>query len=140
MRNILRGFRFWLSWLIFEKWLKWEQAQPKGERIVRKTKEWNNYIQNKKCSRCNVEMVTDRSGSEGLFSSPNSFWRCPVCQNTVSKDTCRFEFENLDDERLVRDGDEKYRYALFTPIQKAILFVLLLFGVVFGLSAIMVWG
>lgn len=129
MRNFFRSFRFWLSWLIFEKWLKKELAQPKGEKIARRTDEWNRNTLSKKCSRCDMEMIKDRSGSEGLFTEPHIFWRCPQCHSTENEDSCRYKFEELDSERLLEDGDGKYRYAFFNNLQRILLFFLFIIAV-----------
>lgn len=131
----MRKFRFWLSRLIFGKILKWPSAQKVAEEIDQKVKEWNS-AQTGKCEHCGgAELTEDRSGSEGFFTSPHHFYRCPGCHNTQDhRYDLKLLFQELGERRITEDGEGQYRYSIFTIMQWALLLVLLIFVVAVGIA------
>jgi len=125
----VRKFRFWLSRLIFEKIGKRESAQQKGEQTAKEVKEWNDEYYSH-CYNCGGSKFTnDVRGSEGLFSYQTTVYKCVKCGNVQTKKGLgKYLFKELEEVRIVEDGDDQYRYAILTPTQGAIVFVLGLLG------------
>jgi len=69
------------------------------------------------CYCCGSDkMVRDFSGSDGLFCSPHSFYRCGECGNAQS-DNGRNDksiWEALRKKNIVEDGKGFYRYIFIT--------------------------
>lgn len=107
----MKKIRFWLSKLFFETILKKTPAEEVGKFVDAEVSKWNSK-QHAHCISCGSRNLKDDiSGSEGLFSSPNHFYRCKDCSNAQSGNgmNLKSEFNEAEKYRLTWDGGE-YRY------------------------------
>ena len=124
-----RKFRFWLSRLIFEKIGKRDPAQKKGEQIAKEVKEYDEKYSSY-CDNCGKsEFTKDIRGSEGLFTNTTTVYRCKKCGNVQEESgRSKYRFRELEEVRIVEDGDDQYRYTILTYMQWGFVWILGMLG------------
>lgn len=134
----MKRVRFWLAKIIHEEIGHRKPAQALGERIVGETERWNYEYGKWHCFSCgNEKLVRDIRGSDGIFTWTTIVYRCTACQNVQEEpNEHRFLFQVLGYEKIVEDGDGKYRYTILTDGQWIflIMFAFIAASVVFVLS------
>ncbi len=120
---MLKKFRFWLSNLFFEKFLKRDPVKDVAKKIIKETDLYNEEHNSPRCLgiTCNNKDVREqRTGSEGLFTQPHKYWVCVECGHVQDNNGASYkrDFEELDKKRIIKDGDT-YRYRFFTNEQIA---------------------
>lgn len=126
----MKKFRFWLSHLIFEKWLKKPLAQKIGQEIANQVKIWNETHSQTSCEICGQHELREEyfERNLGFFSYPTHFYRCLNCGKTQLTDGSGYKFLSLElkNRRIVQDGENYYRYAFFTDEQIVLLILILI--------------
>ena len=111
--GIFRKMRFFVSWLIFEKILKWEPVDVVVAEITNEVRKYNEIFDHSCCYNCEGDkFIRKQSGQDGLFSYVNHFYECTRCGNQQDDDGSRrrYNFKELRGERIIEDGDGQYRY------------------------------
>lgn len=120
-----------LPFLIYEKILRWLPPEQKYVKVERENKQWNEKHGQDRCNSCNSgNIVNKKSGSNGLFCSPNEYYQCVECGNNQDeRNSYKYLFDALDKNRLTQTGN-KYRYKLFTEFQWSIIIILSLIYII----------
>lgn len=137
MKEKLRGFRFFLSKLIFEIIFRKEPAQKLGGKINNEVSLWNSGHNRQRCYICNHDRLTNRiSGSDGIFSGPLYYYKCPKCGNEQFSDGTSYKslWTKLEEKRIVEDGKGKYRYILLLTWQWFALWAILILFTSIGIA------
>lgn len=143
----IRRIRFFVSWLIFEYFMKQESADKKADKIIKAITKYNDDHKEPRCKYCGHNKLFSKvSFVSGLLASTlEYFYECCSCgnQQPTNGSSYRYTVSSLKQERIINDGGN-FRYYIIAPdfvtcllylfcLLMAAIFVYCCFGMFFGI-------